>query len=200
TETQTQVITFTDTITPTLSITFTHTISNTITFTWSDTFTRTITETYTNTPSATPTKTNTATHTITSTVTFSFTRTITMTATNTPTFSATPTITITWTPFYTPTICYEIFNIVKEKIYPNPVRVGENIFILYDFINFTDLEIIIYTLDGRVALKKEEKNLYGFGKIVLNLKNIAPGIYFYQIIKTSGNKTEKYKIQKLIIN
>jgi hypothetical protein len=63
----------------------------------------------------------------------------------------------------------------------------------------TDLEIIIYTIDGRVIHRKKLNNISGNGKVNLNLKNIAPGVYFYQVIKERNNKTEKNKIEKLVI-
>lgn len=93
----------------------------------------------------------------------------------------------------------EVFNFVKEKFYPNPLKSGEEIFLLYDLKDNTDVEIIIYTMDGRVAEKIEKKDISGAGKINFYPKKFAPGVYFYQVIKHCNNKTEKSKIQKLII-
>lgn len=198
TEIFTQIETYTYTIIPTLS--YTKTISPTFTETFSDTITITFTDTLTQTFSPTRTETPGVTFSLTNTLSVTPSFTITLTATNTPTESNTPTITNTLTPFYTTTISDAVFELVKENLYPNPAKYDEEIFMLYDFDNNTNIEIVIYTLDGRVAYRTERKNLSGRGKISFYLKNFAPGIYFYQVIKYSNNATKKNKTLKLIIN
>ena len=51
---------------------------------------------------------------------------------------------------------------------------------------------------AELLIKLKKKQVSGKGRISFYLKNFAPGIYFYQIIKYN-NKVEKSKVFKLII-
>ncbi len=208
TETPTNTETITETLTPILTetITATSTRSLTETFTYfeTETFTQTITESITETITATVTKTttDTITPTLTLTITPSLTFTITIfgyTYTPTKTFIAGATITETLTPAFTVTFTDYHKQNLYYTFYPNPVKYGENLFMLYECNEISDILIEIYAVNGRKIKEYNFENQESNGKIKLKVNDIAPGIYFYRAIIKNTNKEKKENIKKILI-
>lgn len=211
TETITDTITVTGTDTPTVGETATGTTTPedtntpTATLTGSDTATRTPT----GSASATPTETKTVTVTVTGTVTrtSTSTRTVSPTFTITGTASPTATVTVTLTPYITPTVEESLYEKMKGTLYPNPVKSGGSLYMIYDFNDSYGVKITLYTLDGRKAKEIEEASLYGKGRLAMDTAGLAPGVYIYKTTITYFNtlmivgaeSTKEETVKKLVI-
>jgi hypothetical protein len=184
TATWTATETATDTATP--EDTGTPTATGTHTQTPEDTHTATLTMTETGTSTVTPTATDTYSATVTQTATG--TRTVTRTYTATATVTVTCTITPTNTPFITPTIEPGLYEKLKGTLYPNPVKAGQPLRIIYEFSDFIyTVNVTIYTMDGRKARERSWSGLTGKGRLEMDTENLAPGIYFYRTLITAPN-------------
>jgi hypothetical protein len=213
TETTTDTITVTVTVTPTVTETVSFTFTPTYTGTPADT--KTVTETITPSPTATFSLTRTMTRTITDTATFTATRTytptssITATVTETSTRSATPTITVTstvtvtLTPYIIPTIPADMYELLKNKLYPNPAKAGDRIYYLTNAGSMGSRDtVIFYSLDGRQVFGAGylSESISDNVQVPVSTSGLAPGVYFYKIIHThQDGRKESSKIMKLVL-
>jgi hypothetical protein len=197
----------TDTVTPSFTETpegtFTYTATGTPSYTVTMTSTETDTGTYTYTPSVTTTVTPSVTATVTQTATPSNTRTTTPTVTvsNTPppTFTITSTATVTITPEPTGTIPPETYGNFNSTCYPDPVRTGGYVYLLYDVPGPSAMDIVFYALDGRKVLDMSQ-DVSGTGRIQLSTLNLAPGIYTYTVTYKYPTFEDKHRPKKLMIS
>lgn len=191
--------TFTPTRTPTATRTATATRTSTITFTSTPTLTPTRTVTPTRTHSATATETRTASPTFTATSTF----TISPTPTISPTRTQSPTITITFTPSPTRTITSTrtpvAFTAREAVAYPQPTT-GDSLYFYYPLDEPGEVEIEIFNVLGEPILTlRDAKAGLGYERTRWDIRNAAPGVYFYRLrTKTSARETTT-PIKKIII-
>jgi len=171
--------------TPTSTFTLTNTPTLTATLTASPTFT----PTYTSTPTFTPTPTSTITPTFTITLTATITSTTTLTPTLTSTISRTPTTTVT--PL--------ILEHGKILAYPSPAK-GDYIWFYYSVEGPAEVKIDIFNVAGEKGktLNNSHSNT-GYHRTQWNIRQVAPGIYFYRIQINDSRGTHDYGIRKLVI-
>ena len=141
----------------------TATYTNTPTPSFTPTVTASYTSTYTKTPSATPTVTST----------YSFTRTMTWTGTPTVTLTGT----FTNTPTVTPSATLAIQGPAGAFVYPNPV-VGKVAHLAYQLDAPGFIHVRIYNSAYDLSAKFSEKNGPGNHVMELDLRGVAPGVYY----------------------
>jgi hypothetical protein len=75
-----------------------------------------------------------------------------------------------------------MYELLKDRLYPNPARTGEKVYLLYDFQGpSVMIKIVFITLDGRTAKNEGGEYYTGRGKAVFDTAGLAPGVYFYRI-------------------
>jgi hypothetical protein len=197
--------TVTETVTETVTGTITETISETITFTQtqqeSGTFTPTQTqqESETFTPTQTQRESETFTPTQTQQSSKTFTPTITFSQTITATLTMTPTVTVTLTPLPTATVIDSYYDSLALTIYPNPVKTGGNIYMLYNYSGQSTLALSLYSLDGTRAMA-ENYVVSGRGRITASAASLAPGVYYYIVESVHYGTTDSTKVKKLVVS
>jgi hypothetical protein len=211
TDTSTITLTHTPTTTPSFTITPTTTQTNTLTHTptVTPTFTITQTSTFSPTPTTTPTFTYSPTHTITLTKTVSATITptasVTITSTISPTASISPTITLTATA--TSTVSPSVtttpapWRIGSERVvaYPAPAQ-GDTVWFYYYVDGPADVVIDIYNLVGEHghAIRSYHPTA-GYQRVSWDIRQVAPGLYFYRLKMKTASGEKQLGIQKLVV-
>jgi len=145
----------------------------------------------------------TATPTITPTITS--TKTVTPTYTITPTITPTPTVTltrtITPTRTVTPTVTPQTVPQGKAVVYPNPAA-GDTVNFRYSLDAPAHVSIDIYNLAGMRVVHLEDRNRPPAGNLVTtwNIRDVAPGVYFYRLVieTLDGRRTELEK-KKIVV-
>jgi hypothetical protein len=84
-------------------------------------------------------------------------------------------------------------------LYPNPVKYGEDLFIIYENSEISDILIEIYTIDGRKIKEFVFEKQNGKGKLKISTKEIPSGIYFYKIVRKGTTGEKKEQLKKLLI-
>ena len=197
--------TVTETVTETVTGTITETISETITFTQtqqeSETFTPT--QTQQDREKLTPTQTQQQSETFTPTQTQQNSKTFTPTLTFSPTITITltmpPTVTVTLTLIPTATVIESYYDSLALTIYPNPVKTGSNIYMLYSYQGQCSLSLGIYSLDGTRAMN-ENYAVSGRGRITASTASLAPGVYYYIVESVQSGITDSTKVKKLVVS
>ena len=177
TPTATASYTSTYTKTPSATPTVTSTYSFTLTMTWTGTPTVTLTGTFTNTPTVTASYTPTWTLTPSATPTITPTRSFTQTMTWTGTPTVTLTGTFTNTPTVTPSATLAIQGPAGAFVYPNPV-VGKVAHLAYQLDAPGFIHVRIYNSAYDLSAKFSEKNGPGNHVMELDLRGVAPGVYY----------------------
>lgn len=80
----------------------------------------------------------------------------------------------------------------EVSVYPNPTLGSFNIFI--DNVNFDELYISIFDIQGKEVFTSEDKNVSGAYNKQINLEDISKGVYYIKL--STGSEV---KVQKLII-
>ena len=201
--------TVTETVTETVTGTITETISETITFTQtqqeSETFTPTQTQQESETFTPTQTQQESGTFTPTQTQQESETFTPTQTQRESETFTLTitltmpPTVTVTLTLIPTATVIESYYDSLALTIYPNPVKTGSNIYMLYSYQGQCSLSLGIYSLDGTRAMN-ENYAVSGRGRITASTASLAPGVYYYIVESVQSGITDSTKVKKLVVS
>jgi hypothetical protein len=191
--------TATHTVTPTLTATptYTRTITKTITPTYTATYTHT--PTWTITPSITETSTITQTTTISPTPTITLTSTISPTLTSTPSITLTITVTSTISMTQTSTLTPPVIGRDQVLAYPSPAR-GDILRFYYALNTPGQVEIKIYNVLGELCdVVKDQKSTPGFHRTAWDLREAAPGIYFYKMSLKETTGTRELKVQKFVV-
>jgi hypothetical protein len=157
----------------------------------------------TSTPTGTPTPTSTPTRTATPTKTVSVTYTTTPTRTPTPTITATytrtrtPTMTITIT--NTPTITPFVLTENQVITYPSPAK-GNDMWFYYSAQKPCKIKIEIFNILGeRGTVLNDEHTDTGYLRTHWDIRNVAPGIYFYRMSMENADGTRKFDMKKIVI-
>lgn len=175
--------TFTRTATPT------YTRTSTPTFTRTPTYTRTVTSTFTISPTFTQSPTRTATPTFTATPTKTRTSTITLTVTTTPTPATTATA--TRTPY-----------LVSDNdviVYPSPGQ-GDTLWFYYSTPGPADARVELFNVAGEPGPVLAQRHASsGFQRLAWDIRNVAPGVYFYRLTQTTDAGRKDFGLRKLVI-
>ncbi len=175
--------TFTRTATPTRTSTFTPT------FTRTPTYTRTVTSTFTISPTFTQSPTRTATPTFTATPTKTRTSTITLTITTTPTPATTATA--TRTPY-----------LVSDNdviVYPSPGQ-GDTLWFYYSTPGPADARVELFNVAGEPGPVLTQRHASsGYQRLAWDIRNVAPGVYFYRLTQTTDTGRKDFGLRKLVI-
>ena len=126
---------------------------------------------------ATPTITPTVTPTATVSATLTVTPTITPTHTITPTRTTTPTVTPSAT--HTP----RALPMGKAVVYPNP-STGDTVYFAYRVDAVVNITVDIFNLRGFKVAHLEDQNMPAAGVTSWNVRDVAPGVYFYHMVLT----------------
>jgi hypothetical protein len=181
--------TFTPTPTYTRTPTFTRTFTPTPTFTRTPTYTRTVTPTFTISPTFTQSPTRTSTMTFTATPTKTRTSTITLTITPTP--SVVTTATSTRTPYVLPED--------EVIVYPSPGQ-GDTLWFYYSTPGPADVRVELFNVTGEPgSVLSQRDEAAGRQRLAWDIRNVAPGVYFYRLTQTTGAGRKDFGMRKLVI-
>jgi flagellar hook assembly protein FlgD len=116
----------------------------------------------------------------------------------TPTVTVTPTYTITPTATATP----EPLELSIKGNYPNPVRGETNI--IYWLSREAEIEIKIWTVSGEEVIKRKIKGEKGMNRYYWDGRNrggkeVAVGVYIYEIKAKTEKGEEKRKKTKMVV-
>jgi hypothetical protein len=110
-----------------------------------------------------------------------------------------PTITVTLTLIPTATVIDSYYDSLSLTIYPNPVKTGGNIYMLYNYPGESTLTLNIYSLDGTQAMA-ENYSVFGRGRISASTLSLAPGVYYYIVESVRSGTTDRTKVKKLVVS
>ena len=111
----------------------------------------------------------------------------------------TATITVTLTPLPTATVIDSYYDSLALTAYPNPVKTGSPIYMLYNYQDARLLTVRLYSLDGTQALSVNY-NVSGKGRLETDTSQLAPGVYYYTVEAVHSGTTEKTKVKKLVVS
>jgi hypothetical protein len=205
TATLTSTISPTPTFTPTSTASATRTATPTFTATATASATRTATDTRTATPTYTTTSTFTVTRTRTATPTISPTSTISPTLTISPTRTTTPTVTLTCT--ISPTVLATttatttpvVMTAEQVLAYPQPA-IGPDLWFAYAPAGPAEVRIEIFNVVGEPCQTlRDQCPAPGTWRTHWDIRQTAPGMYFYRLTLAYADGPRQFPIQKLVI-
>jgi hypothetical protein len=83
--------------------------------------------------------------------------------------------------------------------YPNPVKTGSSVYMLYNYQDQCMLTVRVYSLDGTQALSVNY-SVIGKGRIEVDASQLAPGVYYYTVEAVHSGTTDNTKVKKLLVS
>jgi len=89
----------------------------------------------------------------------------------------------------------KIARLIKEnlKIYPNPVKQGDRIYVQYQFKEDDKIEVRIYNLQGMLAYQYARERVEA-NQIAITTENLPAGNYLLQLIINDFKRTNQILI------